>query len=50
MPVCKVIYRPGPYVTDTGLPKYHDDEALEMSSTTARIQPKPGASTSADSA
>ena len=30
MPVFKVIYRPGPYVTDTGLPKYHDDEALEM--------------------
>ena len=29
MPVFKVIYRPGPYVTDTGLPKYHDDEALE---------------------
>ena len=30
MPVFKVIYRPGPYVTDTGLPKYHDDEALEV--------------------
>ena len=27
MPVFKVIYRPGPYVTDTGLPKSHIEEA-----------------------
>lgn len=29
MPVFKVIYRSAPYITDAGLPKYHDDEALE---------------------
>ncbi len=29
MALFKVIYRPGPYIMDTGVSKYHDDEALE---------------------